>query len=95
MALISFGMMVFWQPAISVLESVSMIALQSSRESYIGLFASTFIKERFSQNMKAGTSMLFTLDGITMDTSLLQPRKASFLIHSVLGGSISDDSILQ
>ena len=43
------GIVVFWQPAISVLDSVSIIALQLLRESYLGFPASTLILVRSLQ----------------------------------------------
>ncbi len=47
------GMVVFLQPDISVLDEVSIMALQLLRESYLGLFTSTFIVVRLEQSEKA------------------------------------------
>ena len=43
------GMVVDWHPAISVLEAVSIMALQFSRESYIVLLLSTTMEVREEQ----------------------------------------------
>lgn len=48
--LTELGMIVFLQPAIKVLLAVSIIALQSSRESYIGLAPCTVILVREGQS---------------------------------------------
>ena len=47
------GMVVFGQPAINVLLSLSMIALQLSRESYLGLLGATTIDVKLEQPEKA------------------------------------------
>ena len=44
-----FGMTVFLHPAIMVLDAVSIIALQLSRESYLGLPLSTLMEVRLLQ----------------------------------------------
>ena len=54
------GMIVFLQPAISVLVLVSMIALQLSRESYLGLCSCTIIVVKLEQPENADPSILVT-----------------------------------
>ena len=65
-------MTVVLQPIIIVLLSVSIIALQFSRESYTLLFASTFIDTREEQSEKQHFPKLVTDDGMVMDVSALQ-----------------------
>ena len=49
MLVTELGMVVDWHPAISVLEAVSIMALQFSRESYIVLLLSTTMEVREEQ----------------------------------------------
>ena len=49
MLVTEWGMVVDWHPAISVLEAVSIMALQFSRESYIVLLLSTTMEVREEQ----------------------------------------------
>ena len=60
------GMIVFLQPAISVLDLVSIIALQLSRESYLGFLSSTIILVRLRQPCNP-SSMLVTLEGMVIE----------------------------
>ena len=52
-AVTELGMVEFWQPAMSVLEAVSMIALQLLRESYVELPLSTSMLVSLLQQLKA------------------------------------------
>ena len=61
------GMTVDLHPLRILLVDVSIIALQSSRESYILLFLSTVIDSRAEQALKQSCPKLVTEDGITMD----------------------------
>ena len=67
------GIVVDWHPAIRVLEAVSIMALQFSRESYIVLPLSTTIEVREEQPLKAELPMLVTLLGIVTDVRPEQP----------------------
>ena len=67
MLVTELGMVVDWHPAIRVLEAVSIIALQFSRESYIVLPLSTTMEVREEQYMNALFSMLVTELGIVME----------------------------
>ena len=67
MLVTELGIMVDWQPAMSVLLAVSIIALQLSRESYIVLPLSTTIEVRLSQPASTANSMLVTELGIVME----------------------------
>ena len=70
------GMIVFLQPDISVLDEVSMIALQLLRESYFLLPDSTLIEVRPEQPANASHPMLATRLGIVMEVRLEQPKNA-------------------
>ncbi len=61
------GIIVFLHPAINVLVAVSMMALQFSRESYLGLLESTFIDVRLEQLPKAKYPILVTLLGMVIE----------------------------
>ena len=76
MLVTELGMVVDWHPAISVLEAVSIMALQFSRESYIVLLLSTSMEVREEQPLKAELSMLVTLLGIVTDVRPEQSLKA-------------------
>ena len=69
---ISSGMMVFEQPRIMVLLVVSMIALQSLRESYEKFSLSIIIDMRLLQLKKARSPILVTLSGILIAVRLMQ-----------------------
>ena len=61
------GMVVDWHPTIRVLEAVSIMALQFSRESYIVLPLSTTMEVREEQPMNAQSPMLVTELGMVME----------------------------
>ena len=61
------GMIVFWQPAMRVLEAVSIIALQFSRLSYTVLPLSTTIDINEEQAAKALCPILVMLLGMVME----------------------------
>ena len=63
------GTMVDLHPCINVLVDVSMMALQSSRESYLGLLTSTLITDKFWQHSKGFEPMFVTLPGIVTDVN--------------------------
>ena len=66
------GMTVFLQPAIRVLDSVSIMALQLLRESYFVLPVSTLIEVRLVQKEKAELPMDVTLLGMVTEVRLVQ-----------------------
>ena len=70
------GIVVDWHPAIRVLEAVSIMALQFSRELYIVLLLSTTMEVREEQPLKAEPPMLVTLLGIVTDVRPKQSLKA-------------------
>ena len=72
------GMVVFIQPLINVLDDVSIIALQLSRESYTAFPESTIMEFKPEQRAKALLPMLVTLLGMKMEVSPWQLEKASF-----------------
>ena len=61
------GIRVFLHPAIIAFCSVSMMALQPSRESYTGLLASTTMDSREEQPAKQSSPKLVTDEGISTD----------------------------
>ena len=67
MLVTELGMVVDWHPAIRVLEAVSIIALQFSRESYIVLPLSTTMEVREEQSLNAQIPMLVTELGMVME----------------------------
>ena len=67
MLVTELGMVVDWHPAISVLEAVSIMALQFSRESYIVLLLSTTIEVREEQPANAHSPMLVTEVGMVTE----------------------------
>lgn len=69
-------MMVFLHPAINILFVVLIIALQSSRESYVEFSLSTFIEVSPRQPLKVPFPMFFTNLGISMEVKPVQPRNA-------------------
>ena len=66
------GMVVFWQPDINVLDAVSIIALQLSRESYFVFPDFTLIEVRPLQPPKAASPMLVTLLPMVIEVRPLQ-----------------------
>ena len=67
MLVTELGMMVDWHPAIRVLEAVSIMALQFSRESYIVLPLFTTMEVREEQPLNALSPMLVTELGRVME----------------------------
>ena len=65
-------MIVFLQPKNKELKEVIIMALQSLRESYLGLLLSTLIDVSPSHPKKALFEILVTLEGITMDVRPVQ-----------------------
>ena len=83
------GTMVLMQPIISVLEAVSIMALQLFRLSYIALALSTTILVKPMHQEKADSPMLVTLLGIVTLVKPEQLAKASFpMLVTLLGISI-------
>ena len=72
MAVTEFGMNEFLHPTIILFVSVSIIALQFSRESYTILPSSTEIDVNPPQPLKAPVVMLVMVLGIVSDVNLLQ-----------------------
>lgn len=74
----SLGIIVFLHPAIKVFDSLSMMALQLLRESYLGLPLLTVIEVKPPHPANAlvysVTAMLVTLLGIVIEDKLLQPQ---------------------
>ena len=69
------GIRVFLHPAIIVFDSVSIMALQPSRESYLELAASTTMDSREGQDVKQLPSIFITEEGIFIDVSEGQSQK--------------------
>ena len=65
--------MVFLHPAIKVLLLFLIMALQSSRESYISLSEATDIDSKHEQPPKVAYPMLVTELGMIMEVKLEQP----------------------
>ena len=80
------GMIVFLHPAIKVLDTVSIIALQLLRESYFVFLFSTDIEVRLLQSEKTSLPIDITLLGIIIEVRLLQPMKAALPINFTLLG---------
>ena len=78
MLVTELGMMVDWHPAIRVLEAVSIMALQFSRESYTVFPLSTTIEVRAEQRSNADPPMLVTELGMVMEVREEQPANASY-----------------
>lgn len=70
------GIIVFWHPLIKELSEVFIIALQLSRESYMGFSGSTFIDVKPLQLSKTLLPIEVTLEGIYNDFIPTQPLKA-------------------
>ena len=69
------GTIVLLQPAIKVLEAVSIIALQLSRLSYIVFKGSTTIDFRLMHPSITFSLIIVTLFGIVIDSKLVQAQK--------------------
>ena len=80
MLVTELGMVVDWHPAISVLEAVSIMALQFSRESYIVLLLSTIMELREEQYANAHSPMLVTEVGMVTEVREEQLLNAHFPI---------------
>ena len=89
------GIMVFLQPAISVFDDVSIIALQLFRESYLLFPVATEIVVKPLQSEKASLPMFFMLEGIETEVRLLQLKKALFPILVTPSERVSEDRLLQ
>ena len=76
MIVTELGMVVDWHPAIRVLEAVSIMALQFSRESYIVLPLSTTMEVREEQPENALRPMLVTELGMVMEVREEQSSNA-------------------
>ena len=94
MAVTLVGIIVLSHPAINVLSSVLIIALQFSRESYTELLSSTRIDTSSWQPSKAPWPMLVTDDGIVIDVSFSQEEKALLPILVTVDGIVIDRSPL-
>ena len=80
------GMVEFMQPAINVLLSLSMIALQLSLESYLALLGATTIDVKLEQLRKATSPMLVTPLPMTTEVKLEQLAKAELpMLVTLLG----------
>ena len=77
MLVTELGMMVDWHPAIRVLEAVSIMALQFSRESYIVLPLSTTMEVREEQPWNVYFPLLVTELGMVMEVREEQPPNAN------------------
>jgi hypothetical protein len=89
------GITVFLQPKIRVLVSVSIIALQSLRESYFGLLWSTTIDEILLHFKNAPLPIDVKLIGTTMNAKLVQSPKAETPIDVTLLGILMDVILVQ
>ncbi len=89
------GIVVVLQPAIRVFVADSIIALQLSLESYLGLPSSTIINVRPLQPRKADSPMLVTLLPMITDVRPLHQQKASYPMLVTLLGIVTDVSPLQ
>ena len=89
MRVMSFGMIVFLQPEMSVLLDVSIIALQLLRESYIELRLSTLIFLRLIQPVSTPLSEIFlTPSGIVILVRLAQLSNAPYPMLVTFSGII-------
>jgi hypothetical protein len=95
MAVTVDGITVLLQPAISVFEDVSMIALQLSRESYVVFPSSTIIEVRALHPLYAVLSMFVTLLGIVIEVRALQYWKAFIPMFVTLLGMDTETRPLQ
>ena len=75
MAVMPSGIFEVLQPTTSLLVAVSMIALQSERESYTVLTESTLIFFKLEQLAKERPLMLVKLAGMTMELRAMHPQK--------------------
>ena len=76
MLVTELGKVVDWHPAIRVLETVSIMALQFSRESYIVLPLSTTMEVREEQPQNAPSPILVTELGMVTEVREKQSRNA-------------------
>ena len=84
--------MVFWQPAISRLVAVSIMALQLLRLSYTLLPLSTTIDVNDEHPLKDSSSITCTLLGMVIAFSEEQPQNARPRIRSTLFGRVIEVS---
>ena len=84
------GIIVFLHPAMIVLDAVSIIALQSSRESYTLLPLSTFIFVNSVHIPNADWPIVVTLLGMVIEVSLSHPTNASLPMLTTLLGMVTD-----
>ena len=84
-----FGIIVVAQPVIKVLVEVSIIALQSSLESYT-VFSSFTMIELKEQHSKAHLPIEVTLSGITIELKEQQSKKAPSPIEVTLFPIVTD-----
>ena len=82
------GIVVFLQPVISVLDSVSIIALQLSRLSYFALPLSTIIEVSEEQCAKGTLPIFVTLLGRVIEVREEHSRKAVFPMLVTLWGMV-------
>jgi hypothetical protein len=78
MEVTELGIIVFLHPIISVLDSVSTIALQLLRESYLGLPVSTAMLSRLLQPENVHLSMEVTELGMVM---LVRPLQSENILN--------------
>ena len=95
MDLIPSGIIVLSHPLIKVLDEVSMIALQFSRESYTGFPYSTTIEVKPLQALKALLPMDVTLLGMVMEVKPQQFAKAKSPIFTTLLGMVTEVKLQQ
>ena len=90
-----FGIIVFLQPQINVLDFVSIMALLLFLLSYIAFPSSTIIELRALQFANSSFPMFVTLFGIAIVCKLLQPIKALEPMLVTLFGIVIDCKLLQ
>lgn len=71
-------------PDIKVLDDVSIIALQLSRESYTGLLLSTTIVLRFGQLEKGHSPIVVNPSGMNIDDRPLQPEYLQLIVYQIV-----------
>ncbi len=90
-----FGMVEFLQPAIRVLEDVSIMALQLFLESYLGFDGSIKMVFNIEQHQKTRLPMLVTLLPMVTEVSPEHPQKASFSMLVTLLGMVMEGRLEQ
>gem|GEM_PF-6855389 len=85
MAFTDAGKMVLIHPTNRVFELVSIKALHDSLESYLALFSSTVICERFEHPQKATASILPTDDGIEISVNPQYEKVPCSIVFNMLG----------